>query len=96
MKLRNDIIIVAIYLLCGFAWIYFSDKLPEYSMGLAGTKYQTYKGLFYVSLTGLLLFMMLRSNNKLLDRSIRKLKKTSRYYVSLKKNIACYIMKAPG
>ena len=30
MKLRNDIIIVSVYLLTGFLWIYFSDKLPGY------------------------------------------------------------------
>lgn len=82
MKLRNDIIIVSVYLLMGFLWIYFSDKLPgylsEYSIGVRFTQYQTYKGFFYVTVTGILLFLMLRTNNKILGRSLDKLKKNQR------------------
>ena len=96
MKLRNDILIVTFYLLCGFAWIYFSDILPEYSVGLANTKYQTYKGFFYVSLTALLLFLMLRSNNKLLDRSIKKLKKNQQVLRQSEEKYRLLYNESPG
>lgn len=80
MKLRNDIIIVSIYLLTGFLWIYFSDKVPGYlaenGVVINFTVYQTYKGFFFVTVTSILLLLMLRSNNKILGRSLSKLKRS--------------------
>lgn len=100
MKLRNDIIIVATYLLTGFLWIYFSDKLPgylsEYSIGINFSTYQTYKGLFYVAITGLLLFLMLRSNNKILGRSLAKLKKSQQVLRQSEEKYRVLYHESPG
>ena len=100
MKLRNDIIIVSVYLLTGFLWIYFSDKLPgylsEYSIGINFTKYQTYKGLFYVAITGILLLLMLRSNNKILGRSLEKLKKNQQVLRQSEEKYRVLYHESPG
>lgn len=100
MKLRNDIIIVSVYLLTGFLWIYFSDKLPgylsEYSIGINFTKYQTYKGLLYVTITGILLLLMLRSNNKILGRSLEKLKKNQQVLRQSEEKYRVLYHESPG
>lgn len=100
MKLRNDIIIVSVYLLTGFLWIYFSDKLPgylsEYSIGINFTNYQTYKGFFYVTITGILLFLMLRSNNKILGRSLEKLKKNQQVLRQSEEKYRVLYHESPG
>ncbi len=100
MKLRNDIIIVSVYLLTGFLWIYFSDKLPgylsEYSIGVNFTKYQTYKGFLYVTVTGILLFLMLRSNNKILGRSLSKLKRNQQILRQSEEKYRVLYHESPG
>ncbi len=58
---------VLMYLLLGVLWILFSDHLllvltdnPEQLI-----RYQTYKGLFYIGLTGLLAWLLLRQHQRL-------------------------------
>ncbi len=53
--------IVLIYLVLGFLWILFSDRLLEQLIDDPATltQFQTYKGWFYVLVTGLLLLLLL-------------------------------------
>ena len=53
--------IVLIYLVLGFLWILFSDRLLEQLIDNSATltQFQTYKGWFYVLVTGLLLLLLL-------------------------------------
>lgn len=58
--------IVSIYLLSGFLWIFLSDRIlielfdDKHTLSLL----QTYKGWFYVGLTGLMLYALIRSGIK--------------------------------
>jgi signal transduction histidine kinase len=66
MKNRIAIKIALIYFLTGFLWIIFSDHILQ---GLAGsaeavTQLQTYKGWFFVSITAVLLFLLVRNEIK--------------------------------
>ena len=58
---------VLMYILLGVIWILFSDQLvlmlAEDSEQLI--RYQTYKGLFYIGLTGLLAWLLLRQHQRL-------------------------------
>lgn len=58
---------VLMYLLLGIVWILFSDNMLEMLTDSQETlsRYQTYKGLFYVGLTGLLAWLLLRQHQRL-------------------------------
>lgn len=58
---------VLMYLLLGVFWILFSDQLLLILTDNAEqfARYQTYKGLFYISLTGLLAWFLLRQHQRL-------------------------------
>lgn len=62
MKNKVAIKITLIYFLIGFLWILFSDKLAQEMNGSAETitQIQTYKGWFYIFITSLLLFYLIR------------------------------------
>lgn len=66
MKNRIAIKITLIYFLTGFFWILFSDQLIQSISGSIETitHFQTFKGLFYVSITAFLLFMLIRKEIK--------------------------------
>lgn len=63
MKNRIAIKITLIYFITGFLWILFSDHLLHDISGSSETltHLQTYKGWFYVSITALLLFILIRN-----------------------------------
>lgn len=59
-SIKNAFFISLIYLFFGFLWIYFSDSAVE-AIALEATQLallQTYKGLFYIFFTALLLFLV--------------------------------------
>lgn len=63
-KIRFDYRITTTYLAIGFLWIFFSDKILNriiFDKELI-TKFQTYKGSFYVILTSLLLFFLVKKH----------------------------------
>ena len=66
----NPLNIVIIYLLIGFLWILFSDRLLEQVMDDPAvlTRFQTLKGWFYVIVTGLLLFVLIQGHSKRITR----------------------------
>ncbi|MDP3433021.1 MAG: HAMP domain-containing sensor histidine kinase [Bacteroidota bacterium] len=63
MKNRIAIKITLIYFITGFLWILFSDIFIESISGSAKSlsDYQTYKGWFFVSITAILLFLLIRN-----------------------------------
>ncbi|MBW4935122.1 sensor domain-containing diguanylate cyclase [Marinobacter sp. F4206] len=74
LPLRRTLWVVLTYLVVGFAWIAFSDRLVEswFQDPEALSRVQTWKGFFFVLVTGLVLFsVLLRQLYK--DRSLLKL-----------------------
>lgn len=68
--------IVLIYLFIGGIWILFSDAILSYFIKDVSelTKFQTYKGWFYVSVTGLLLYFLIKGYTWKLINSQRRIK----------------------
>jgi signal transduction histidine kinase len=66
MKNRIAIKIASIYFVLGFLWILFSDQTILLLGGDANTVtiLQTYKGWFYISVTAILLFFLIRNEMK--------------------------------
>ncbi len=62
--------IVIFYLLLGFLWILFSDRLLEQAMDDPATltQLQTIKGWFYVMITGVLLFVLINRHTTRIGR----------------------------
>lgn len=103
MLSKSAIKITLIYLLVGFSWIYFSDRILfiffEYQEEERHILLQTIKGGFYVIVTGIMLYALIRSFYKkneyrLLDleakqaelKAIRSITKTAAWeYDSIKK-----------
>ena len=66
MKFKFEYRLTFVYLLIGILWILFSDRLVTFFTDDPHiiTNIQTYKGWFYVLITGLLLFLLLRRHLK--------------------------------
>jgi signal transduction histidine kinase len=66
MKNRIALKVTLIYFLIGFLWILFSDRLiyKLEETGNAITTIQTYKGWFFISVTSLLLYFLIRNEIK--------------------------------
>jgi PAS domain S-box-containing protein len=83
-----------IYLITGFLWIFISDNLldtliknrPEL------TQFQTYKGLFFILATGLILFLLIAGYSK----KIHNIEETFRKTIEEVKNYAIYILDENG
>ena len=76
--MRAETKITLIYLLVGFIWILASDRVVLLFIDKeinSLSYFQTMKGLFYVSTTGFLLYLMLKSHNNKLNQKIRELRK---------------------
>lgn len=74
--MRAETKITLIYLLIGFIWILASDRFVllfiDYEIN-SQTYFQTLKGLFYVTTTGFLLYLMLKLHNNKLNQKINEL-----------------------
>lgn len=69
-KLKFEYRITLIYLIIGFMWIIFSDKALEYFFPNERIlKYQTFKGSFYVVVTAILLYLLVKRNNAKLNET---------------------------
>ncbi|HKJ82157.1 MAG TPA: response regulator [Ignavibacteriaceae bacterium] len=90
LKLKFEFRITLIYLLIGFLWILFSDRLLEigtnnpYSL----TRLQTYKGWFYVSATGCLLYYFIKRHLIKLRSAEQKAKESDRLKTVFIQNIS--------
>ena len=72
-KLKFEYKITIAYLVIGFLWIFFSDKLLDYFIqDDLLTKFQTYKGTFYIITTATLLFYLVRRHVSNLKKAENK------------------------
>lgn len=63
ISVNNTKAICVVYLTVGIAWIFFSDQAAEYifSDNIRGmSRFQHYKGIFYVLITSLMLYYLIR------------------------------------
>ena len=62
LKLKEEVKIVVIYLIIGFGWIYFSDKILLLFIGDSAqlNQLQTYKGVFYVISTAIIFYFLFK------------------------------------
>src|ERR1700690_1981623 len=79
---RNAFQIMAIYLLIGGLWILFSDRFSEALSRDEQTlaMLSTYKGWFYVLVTGLLLYWLIHRNNSRIQRDTAELQVAEKNY----------------
>lgn len=64
MKIRFELKVTLLYIILGTIWVIFSDKIVH-SISvdvLTPTQLHTLKGLFYVTITGIMAFFLIRSN----------------------------------
>lgn len=89
-KIKFEYRITAIYLIVGSLWIIFSDELLNYFIHDPDliTRLQTYKGWFYVVITGLLLYLLLKSHLEKLRNAEQKAKESDRLKTAFLQNIS--------
>ncbi|MDI6402102.1 PAS domain-containing protein, partial [Balneolaceae bacterium ANBcel3] len=77
--------ITLVYVLVGGLWILFSDRLLEYYVTDPElyARFQTVKGWFYVVMTGLLLFFLIRMYSHYLNTLRKEFRKTFEQYKTL-------------
>ena len=87
-KLRFDYKLTFIYLLFGIVWIFFSDHILEKMITDKEflTSFQSIKGTFYVVITALLLFVLIRNHFKKLEITSGKVAETENRYKTLYDN----------
>lgn len=89
-KVKFEYRITLLYLVLGGLWIIFSDN---FLLTITGdkqllTKFQTYKGWFYVATTSVLLFFLLKSHLKKLRKAEREAQKSNELKTSFLQNIS--------
>lgn len=74
-KIPSDIKISIIYIILGWCWILFSDNLVASMFSDQHTinEVQTYKGWFYVLITGILLYFLIKSDLREKNRILKEL-----------------------
>jgi len=89
-KIRFEYKFTAIYLALGMLWIVFSDKFLNSTIIDHDylTKFQTYKGWFYVLITGLLFFLYLRMHLVKLRNAEKKAVESDRLKTAFLQNIS--------
>ena len=66
--------ITLIYLVFGFLWIFFSDKVLDFFVDDKSlTEYQTIKGTFYILVTSFLLFVLVKEHMQKMKKAEKKL-----------------------
>lgn len=96
MKLKEEVKIVLIYLIIGFSWIYFSDKILLVLIGesIQINQLQTYKGTLFVVITAIIFYILfkkylnnLREQKKKLEAKNLKLVDSSKKIDSINKEL---------
>ncbi len=79
-NLKEEMKIILIYILLGITWIYFSDKVLVYLFTKESiiTSIQTYKGIIYVLLTGLIFYLLLKKYFTQLRETKKELKQKNK------------------
>jgi len=82
--------ITFLYMVIGFVWILFSDKilLLLFSESTLITEAQTYKGIFYVSFTGFLLYSFLKPHLQKMRQTEQKARENDRLKTAFVQNIS--------
>ncbi|MGM0500453.1 MAG: HD domain-containing phosphohydrolase, partial [Bacillota bacterium] len=88
-KLKEEFKLVLIYLIMGFAWIYFSDKILLAVTGDIDqfNQLQTYKGIFYVTITAIIFFYLFKKYLNNLRLQQRKLEAKNKKLVEYNQEI---------
>ncbi|HBH11922.1 MAG: Diguanylate cyclase/phosphodiesterase with PAS/PAC sensor(S) [Clostridiales bacterium 38_11] len=82
---KDSLKFLFVYLIVGFAWILFSDSFLGWmidDMTLI-MRFQTYKGWFYVLVTGIIFYLIIRSKLNLLEQSAKEVNES---YTKLEDN----------
>lgn len=89
-KVKFEHRIIIAYLIIGGLWIIFSDKISQnlFSDINMLTKVQTYKGWFYVGITGLLFYLLLKSHLKKLRQAENDARESDRLKTAFLQNIS--------
>ncbi|WP_052671060.1 sensor histidine kinase [Draconibacterium sediminis] len=89
-KIKFEYRITLLYLLIGGLWIIFSDRflLSVTSNQEILTKFQTYKGWFYVAATAVLLLLLLKSHLRKLRKAEAEAKKSNALKTAFLQNIS--------
>ncbi len=89
LKLKEEFKIVLIYLIIGFFWIYFSDKILLLFIGdsLQLNQLQTYKGIFYVIVTAIIFYFLFKKYLNDLRMQHRKLEAKNKKLIESNKKI---------
>lgn len=89
-KLKFEYRITAAYIIIGAIWIAFSDKILEYFVKdpVALTRIQTFKGWFYVLITAILFYLILKRHLIKLRNAEQKAKESDRLKSAFLQNIS--------
>ena len=89
-KIKFEYRITLLYFILGGSWIIFSDNflLTLTNDQQLLTKFQTYKGWFYVATTSILLFFLLKAHLKKLRKAEMEAKKSNELKTSFLQNIS--------
>ncbi|MFC4403475.1 EAL domain-containing protein [Gracilibacillus xinjiangensis] len=74
--MKDALRVSAVYTVAGVFWFFISDILIEYFR--LNAFYQTYKELFYILLTGILLFFIVQKLNKQYERELLRRRETEK------------------
>ena len=90
LKFKFEYRIIAGYIIVGGIWIIFSDKVLNYFIGEADlmTRMQTYKGWFYVLITAVLFYALLKSHLVKIRNAERKAIDSDRLKTAFLQNIS--------
>ncbi len=89
-KIKFEYRITLAYLLIGGIWIIFSDKILNYFIDESKllTELQTYKGWFYVVVTGILFYLLLKKHLEKLRKAEFEAKESDRLKTAFLQNIS--------
>ena len=84
----SPVVIALIYIIAGFLWIQFSDQwvFSMFDDPESITRIQSLKGWFFVAASGLIIYLLVWQNNKMLGNVIRDLNRTSKKFESTIEN----------
>lgn len=89
-KLKFELKITVIYLIIGSLWIIFSDRFVSHLTSdiYILSELQTYKGWFYVFITSILFYLLLKSHLKKLRKAEQEAKESDRLKTAFLQNIS--------
>lgn len=79
-NIKEEIKIILIYIVLGISWVYYSDKvlIHLFSEEIIITTFQTYKGIIFVLLTGLIFYLLLKRYFNQLREAKKELKQKNK------------------